>query len=84
MQILFIAHWSGISACESVKITEQIWKRFLRLEYDNFDCNFHILLRKSKSNIMEIKRQRVLATDRFYTVFTQSIKLTQTVILNDT
>ena len=84
MQILFIAHWSGISACESVKVTEQIWKRFLRLEHDNFDCNFDILVRKSKSNIMEIKRQRVLATDRFYTVFTQSIKLTQTVILNDT
>lgn len=80
MQILFIAHWSGISACESVKVTEQIWKRFLRLEHDNFDCNFDILVRKSKSNIMEIKRQRVLATE----VFTQSIKLTQTVILNDT
>ena len=40
-------------------------EHFLRLELDNFDCNFDILVRKNEKVTMEIKRQEVLAAEVF-------------------
>ena len=54
---MFIAHWSGISTCESFQKLEQILKSFLRLELDNLDCNFDILVKKNEKVKMELKRQ---------------------------
>ena len=69
MQILTIAHWSGILVLvnRSEKLTKT-QKRCLRIVPDDYDSDYDVLLRKSGKVTMEIKRLRVLVIEIFKTV----------------
>ena len=56
------------STCESIRKIEKIEKCCLRIEFDDYDSDYDVLLRKSGKVTMEIKWLRVLAFEIFKTV----------------
>ena len=56
------------NTCESIKKIEKIQKRCLRIDLDDYESDYEVLLRKSGKVAMEIRRLRVLAIEIIKTV----------------
>ena len=55
------------SSCEFSWKIENIQKRCLRLEFDDYESDYEALIKEKGTSIMEVKRLWVLATEIFKT-----------------